>query len=357
MSIVHLFNPENDLALALGKNNFTAPAAAMALHYAGALLPMWWSQPGDLILASKDYEADGEFMKQTFGLYGDIADSDTIKSVCEARPWGWSHNAARQFIVAGTPKRCIPADETIDAIRQLSHRRLTRQVLEKLDVSEDRLPIVFQNPVKALDYAVLHPDSFIKQPWSSSGRGVFHTARLSRPQVENFITGIIRHQGSVVIEPAYNKIKDFAALFHCNKGSLTFKALSAFSTDAHNSYSGNFIMSDSDIISWLGIDPTPVIEQLQTALDPIMLPEYSGWIGVDMLTYASASAPTSISIAPCIEINVRTTMGVVAYFIREKLGIKNGRVTFSVSRRPPLPESIHILPPRNGFNFTISKIL
>ena len=48
---LHLFNPENDLALALGCRHYTPPPHAVAIHNAGALLPMWWAEKEDRVIA------------------------------------------------------------------------------------------------------------------------------------------------------------------------------------------------------------------------------------------------------------------------------------------------------------------
>mgnify|MGYP001140241913 FL=1 len=51
MPRLHLFNPENDIALATGSDNFTAPKAALALRASGAAPPLWYVDPGDTFLA------------------------------------------------------------------------------------------------------------------------------------------------------------------------------------------------------------------------------------------------------------------------------------------------------------------
>lgn len=355
MGTIHLFNPENDLALAFGKKHFTAPAAAMALHRAGALLPMWWAESNDLILATNDQADDVEFLKSRFGLNGQIATSQNIRSVTKASPWGWSEDAVTQLRAIGTPGEILPDKDSINIIRNLSHRRLTREVLKRMNVPERLLPIEFTDPQKAIAHIASNPNSFMKLPWSSSGRGILQCNKMPRKQIENYASGIIRRQGSLMIEPEYDKQKDFAALFACNRDRLQFKALSAFATNDHNAYDGNIIMSDNRIIDWLGTDPMPWIERLQNALEPLLLNKYEGWLGIDMLTYTFPS-DGKLQIAPCIEINLRTTMGVVSYHLRQKLALSNRPAIFRIGRTAPPIESTLILPPRDGFFFSIQPI-
>ena len=43
MAKLHIFNPENDLALAANVARYTPPPAAVSLRLSGALLPLWWA--------------------------------------------------------------------------------------------------------------------------------------------------------------------------------------------------------------------------------------------------------------------------------------------------------------------------
>ena len=48
--ILHIFNPEHDLALAANLSNFTAPRAARLLRQQLGWLPALWAEEDDLIL-------------------------------------------------------------------------------------------------------------------------------------------------------------------------------------------------------------------------------------------------------------------------------------------------------------------
>ncbi|MDE7026821.1 MAG: hypothetical protein K2O87_02750, partial [Duncaniella freteri] len=65
---LNLFNPENDLALAIGCRHYTPPPHAAALHRAGALLPAWWAETDDMILAYSDYAEDAICLHSHWGL-------------------------------------------------------------------------------------------------------------------------------------------------------------------------------------------------------------------------------------------------------------------------------------------------
>ena len=94
MPRIHLFNPENDLALAFGGSNYTPPANALALHNAGAALPLFYGESGDMVIGGeidKSWVAD---MVDRFDLGVSLFDG-YYPLECEASPWGWSLDARR----------------------------------------------------------------------------------------------------------------------------------------------------------------------------------------------------------------------------------------------------------------------
>lgn len=133
---------------------------------------------------------------------------------------------------------------------------------------------------------------------------------MRREQVERRAADIIRSQGCVVVEPDRRRVADFAVLYRVDGGVASFHALSAFATDSRGAYRGNLVMSDAAIIDRIGIDPMPEAEKMAAALTRVVGPHYTGWAGVDMVTTSAGD------IYPCIELNLRATMGVVAAAMR-----------------------------------------
>ena len=68
MAVLHLFNPENDLALAADMACYTPPPAAVRLRSRGALLPLWFASEGDLIMAPPELEASALRLRDEYGL-------------------------------------------------------------------------------------------------------------------------------------------------------------------------------------------------------------------------------------------------------------------------------------------------
>lgn len=316
MPRLHLFNPENDIALGLGKANFTPPKGAVAISIAGAALPCWWAEKDDAVLINDIKSVErAEIIKQEYGLFGEIvtkADPDMMPD-----PWGWSSYTRRLFIATGIVQQRCPSEERLDNLRLLSHRRTTIAIHRLLNTPEELIPVEATTVDDALRIIDKQKESVIKLPWSSSGRGVIYSSNMTRRRLEQQITGMIRHQGSVMVEHRYDRLRDFAALFMTSGGHVSFQGLSMFSTDATGFYTGNIIAPQKYIAGRIDAPIEQHISNLQNAIESVIAPHYNGWLGVDMLVYRDISGE---QIAPCIEINLRRTMGVAALLINRRLG-------------------------------------
>ncbi len=309
---LHLFNPENDLALAANHERYTPPAAAVALRRCGALIPAWLAEPGDCVLVANDQEAQAaEELRLLYGIKINavsMAESGTD----DFRPWGWSRHARRCFIDAGADPEHLPDDCRLDRHRQLSSRLTTVDICEYLGLEPPVVAETVEDAMRAVaeNHDRTHDGSYMKMPWSSSGRGVVPTAGMKPELISRRAADRIRSQGCVVIEPDRCRRADFAVLYRIEGGKARFHALSAFATDSRGSYRGNLVMPDSAIVDHIGIDPTYWIEKMSEAMTAVIASDYTGWAGVDMVTTESGR------IYPCIEINLRATMGVVAAAMR-----------------------------------------
>lgn len=316
MPSIHLFNPENDIALAAGTANFTPPKGALAISRAGEPLPLWWAEEDDAILVTDDRAAAAaERLKREYRLEGEIR-SNALPEM-KPEPWGWSLYTRRRFISAGADEKLCPTDETLERIRQLSHRRTTIAIHRAIGTPDSLMPVEAATTEDAMKSIELFGDAVVKLPWSSSGRGVMYTRGMTRTRLIQQIAGMTGHQGSVLIEPCYDRVRDFAALFHSDGKEATFQGLSMFSTDPKGFYTGNIVAPQEVIAERTGIDTEPYISLLLNAVSSIVAPHYSGWFGVDMLVYRDKGGKERV--APCIEINLRRTMGVAALLIERRL--------------------------------------
>ena len=321
MASCFIFNPENDIALASGLERYTPPAHAAMLARAGAMLPLWYSGgASDVVLAScADYRWI-DSVRRDFGIEAAVA--DVVSGEFECQPWGWSAYAAGLFRRAGVGAGCLPSVGQIEAMRLLSHRRTTADIYRAL--SWDIEPPVECFTAAGVDRQLQahHDGIFFKAPWSSTGRGVASSAKIPHAEVIRRCEGIIRRQGSVMVEPALDRLSDFAMLFYArHDGSVEWRGYSMFSS-LRNAYTGNILLPDSGIEANIARQLTlpdrltELRRRLPGILSAVIDGKYAGWLGVDMMLYRHPDG--SVRVAPCVEINLRMTMGVVAHIWRER---------------------------------------
>lgn len=313
---LHLFNPENDLALANGDPNFVAPASARKLAEDLALLPQWWSEAGDRLFVESN-----------------VWKNEPIQ-VCA--PWGWSAESRQRFLKAGVNPLLLPSEIAIANIRMLSHRRtgiLLLQQLQKIAPLPE-LPIEITSVEEIEEYVAIHPTgSVFKTPWSSSGKGLCWSNRMNAFNRRQWFSSVFRKMGSVIAEPVYDRLVDFAMLFSSEAGSgVRLVGYSLFQTDDQGVYVGNKLLSNKAIRIELGqyvelelLDR--VSEQLESILSDLISDIYEGFLGVDMMIVHNPHSEGYL-LHPCVELNLRMTMGMAARLFYDKhlaeTGTENG---------------------------------
>lgn len=331
MNHLFLFNPENDIALAAGKRGFTPPKNAAELHRCGAMLLWWLGGQDDLVLVN---EADVDNsrcyateMEACFGKGPEVISRINDESVPKYIPWGWSCNTLWQFKMAGA--RFNSEDYLrMDRLRSLSHRRTSIVLNEALAVSGIGAfpPIPYEARDKETFLSILEKwgEVYVKAPWSSTGRGVIRSSDMSVDELWRRTEGTIRRQGSVLVEKAMEKVVDFAMLFCSQEGKVSFAGYSLFFNGHGSSYGGNLLLTDAEIEAYLmRFVPlkllTKVASVLCETLTKLVATDYQGYFGVDMMVCVDANG--EYLLAPCVELNLRLTMGVVSHLLIERFGI------------------------------------
>lgn len=301
MCAVYWFNPENDLALAANVANYTPARAGLSLRRAGALLPTLWAGQNDKVLVVDSCDSHNSKVVSSL-------DADD-----EPQPWGWSAYAAHVFKRHGAVQ--LPGKEWLERMRMLSHRATASQLLQAIDYDPSLIPAVAYTECDAIKAVARYgSDAVVKLPWSCSGRGVFYTKGLDEANIRQRVEAMLRRQGSVTVEPRYNRLLDFAALFYLEGGECHYRGLSMFATDGNGHYIGNRIASQNELRAGLNVEIDNAVIAISKVL-PQLLDNYNGWVGIDMLSYANEKGDSVL--APCIEVNLRMTMGVAALLIAE----------------------------------------
>jgi hypothetical protein len=236
-----------------------------------------------------------------------------------------------------SPEACASEAEITD-VRKYSHRRYAAEVLRLLDWN----PPAEVSSVEAVEQCLsASPRLVVKAPWSSSGRGVrFIGGELSDYQ-RGWLRNIIAQQGSVMVEPFYPKVKDFGMEFEAlPDGQIRYVGLSLFDT-RNGAYTGNVIASEEDKMEMISrYIPISLIDfvrvKIMDVLGQVIGRHYVGPFGVDMMVL-SIPDNQGFLIHPCVEINLRRTMGHVAIEMA-----KASSYALATSSHFPLPRVMQI---------------
>ena len=320
MGILYVFNPEHDLALASNLANFTAPHAGRKLRSDLGYLPALWATADDYILVENVEQARkayGRLRARVGGGQRQFVDKNQLRrlEITGVTPWGW--DAALRSFLLRYGVDAVPDDETIDSIRNLSHRRYAVEVLGQLQQLGTIGTSVEVHSLEDVRLFLSEQNNVVmKAPWSSSGRGIRFVNGTLDVNHERWIDNVINRQGSVIVEPYYNKVKDMGMEFESDgAGTVRYIGLSLFQTK-NGAYTGNILASEEDKLEMISrYVPISLLVEIKERLcgltAKLFKGRYRGPFGVDMMVVATPDR-TNFLLHPCVEINVRRTMGHVA---------------------------------------------
>lgn len=337
MPKIHYFNPGHETAILLGSENYTPPANVQKMQRQLALLPAWYADTDDFVWVEEI--ASPRFLslqpKELRPFATPVARNDFHKVTAdrtpkEVQPWGLSPHSLSLFNhLRQTYDLPLTVPLWKNEYTRLTSRRTAAECLEKIRqrLPELSLPVVPKFCTKMAEiekYLLIQNAPFVvKTPFSSSGRGLLwlHQRKLTDKD-KNWIKGALQKQGVVSIECGLEKTQDFALEFSSDgQGGIRYEGLSVFSTEMRGAYSGNLLEHPDHMQKRLScfIDEESyrkVREAVTEALRETYASVYKGYLGVDMLIYKQKNG--TYGIHPCVEINMRYTMGMVALRLFEK---------------------------------------
>ena len=282
---IYIFNPEHDLCIANGDENFVPPRSAVG------------------------------FEKDNLELSGHLKRPN--KQRRHIIPWGWNHSLKKRLINEGVDPDTLPSEEELQFIRTHSRREFASDVHSRLCcgdsqvIGEDyRIVATSVNEIEAFISA--NGSAVLKSPLSGSGKGIrFVRERLSESD-EGWCRRILDKQGSVIVERRFEIIKECAMLFECHHEGIDFIGYSLFES-RNGAYSRNILASNEDIVdiisTYISRDTLNAIcKGLTSILADTLVGHYEGFLGVDQMICQAAS-PVFV---PVSEINLRMTMGLIA---------------------------------------------
>ena len=334
---LHLFNPSHDEALAAHSPYYYPSGAARKLAVEWCLLPAIWAEAGDAVwIPEEATKPDGEktetnaWGKELNWLHTRELTAAVWNDVEEIVPWGWDLLLCHQLRKAGAPERLLPQAEELQTLRTLSSRQTTTEVLPLLKeaLKGFPLPLVGESFLAHSEAEVLqqlehHPTLMVKALWSCSGRGVFRIHRTPTASECGRIRKLIREQGAVELQPAYERDTDFALEFTATAtGEVRCEGFSHFVTHPTGQYAGNLVTSPEA----LAAQTTELIGSAEAVgtlchtmaqqFSHYLAGRYVGPLGVDLMTVRTE---TGKALMPCVEVNLRRTMGHTALHLAQKM--------------------------------------
>ncbi|MBO7267023.1 MAG: hypothetical protein J6V12_04600 [Bacteroidaceae bacterium] len=358
MKPIFLFNPEHDLALANGDRHYIAPRNIREM--------------------ARDL---AELMSITTPLY----EESTLQGGASPHPipWGWDAACTERFKRMGITTPALPTDGAIAALSRHSERGTAHRLLNAFHQSHpDSIYIGESLIVRSFDeiatYAMQHAHILLKAPLSGSGKGLRHVKTHPNPPCEggksspvestsmstpppsqggtggisSWANALIHRHGYLTAEPYYPKVLDFAMEFITDATGCHFIGYSLFATDNHGRYIGSRLTSDAEIEHTLtGYIPREVLHEVRrwvighhshivppawdTAQHP--LPFGIDMMIVDMKQWSAISGQqaennTPYALHPCIEINLRMNMGIVAHELYRHRLTPDATGTYQIAR-------------------------
>lgn len=326
---LYFFNPDADLALADNGTNYIAPASARRMARDLALLPVWYAGADSAVLASSAYNADFlQQMRRSFPLQAVLATEPELPDYAGAEilPWGWNPAVRSYLLKGGIRESRLPAPRLLAAYRRLSSRLQAMMVTRRITGCYPRYTCGEHHLIDNMADCGRIVDAMhvclLKTPWSGSGKGLNWCLHGFTEPVFRWCGRVLKEQGFLTAEPIYDKVEDFALEFYSDgQGGVRFAGYSLFSTNEHGAYAGNLLASDGQIETavarYIPLDALMCIRaSLCTELAAIYGNTYTGYLGVDMMI-CRREGKEEYAVHPCVEINMRMNMGVVARLFYE----------------------------------------
>jgi hypothetical protein len=333
---IHFFNPGHEADILSGGIHYTPPASVRKIREDLALLPLWYGDEGDYVLVNEPDTAARFLSSLPAGIYPEavsVSPEEVGRSIlfppAIAAPWGLSPQSLHLFeSLQSRAPIIVPRWKEVYA--PLTGRQTAAGYLASIQTilrepSDLLTPLFCTQADEVFRYISTHsPPYILKTPYSCSGRGLYLISdKHPDKQAIRWIEGGIKKQGAISIEPALDKVCDFAMEFEADgMAHVCFRGLSVFDTLSKGTFSGNWLGTQdvfkNHITQYI---PEQQIVEIQEAVATVLSETlgalYQGYLGVDMLIYRQANG--RLSVHPMIEINLRHTMGFVAIQLSNRL--------------------------------------
>ena len=349
--MIHYFNPGHETAVLNASKHYHPPAHVAKMQSDLAFLPAWYASNGDFIFMETSLPDDFRLSLQSLNLQPrSIIPADFIEnrknflySVIDF--WGISPQSIHFFKKLNDQyglSLTIPQwDEKFRFLgSRFASQKLLGRLLEQIpELEQTILPCFVSNIAEVEQQTIESKDRLlIKSPYSSSGRGLIWLPPEKLAQSERqILSGMLKKQQQVSIEKVLDKRLDFSMHFeNTADGKTRFIGYSIFQTNVKGAYENSWIACQERLKKEI---TSKISEELllQTRLtltgiiQEMYAPSYTGKIGIDMMIYQFGD---SLRLHPCVEVNMRKSMGYLAIRFAEKYLHNDSQGEFFIDYNP-----------------------
>ncbi|MBK8806875.1 MAG: hypothetical protein IPO21_09605 [Bacteroidales bacterium] len=323
MKKCHYFNPTCDMAVANNNRNYMAPEKLRLFENELCYIVSLLAQDNEFVavesIPNQQYkEQIKNFTKKEINF---IKKTELTDKSYSLQPWGWSPSLSK---LSNT-------FEWLESYQELFSRKTGYQMLNNCHFNHSTI----KNPTyeyvttyeEILDLLEKWKKIVIKSLWSSSGRGIVIYNNPDDKTGTQWIKGFLQSQKGAFVEPFYKKTQDFSLLFEKKQKGVEFIGTTYFFTTDEKNYGGHYIGNTenlkknnyiSDCLSTE--EETILTETFLKALNSIDLATYQGYLGIDAMIVDQNGTRL---ILPFCELNLRTTMGIIALQISKQIHTKS----------------------------------
>jgi len=342
---IYIFNPTCEMAIANGTVSYMPPENLRQFETEACVLPMYFAQKQDIVLCTQlpDFAFVQKMTKLGFDLPFFLQTEQALASiefVEQAKnrllPWGWS--AAMHHKMRGLKSSCSQAfrqspvaDWKIE-YKQLYSRKAALHILQSIlnncisdfYIDRNEIPEVCQSIEEVEQQLNGRKNIVVKAPFSSSGRGLLF---LRNGELKGYklhwLEGILKTTDYVMVETLLDVVQNISFHYHIENQKVTNIGISTFHTTSNGQYlSSNINNHFTQLTENLQIFVHQTIGRAQADVNLALQKSnfaklYEGFLGVDALLFTDRSG--SLKIQPCLEINLRYNMGLLALILEKKL--------------------------------------
>jgi len=340
-SNLHIFNPSCETAIANGTVSYLPNKTLQTFENDLAFLPSIFSKNDDLILMPKYEELQHLEILHSLGfpVPGQILQTDffdqhqkIISEIEQYKLWGWSPNWIHR-LKKNTNISCPKFEKSTFYNWDTSHKKLysrttAKEILEtilrqnpnSIYIDKKLIPSKLTTITEIEAFLVEHQQIVLKEPWSSSGRGIIMLRKNTLNQsITQRINGVLKQQNYIMAEPMLNKQLDMALHFKIKNQQVSFIGDTYFQTNSNGQYQANYLNQvpniDKRLLDFIEKNKNQLIDNLILSLSESKINiNYEGFLGIDVMLIEENK---NLFFQPCVEINLRNNMGTIALHIQK----------------------------------------